>query len=45
MAVVVAGLYPGVEVIMVMVVVVIVMVVGGEGVLLGVLQKVTSEDS
>ena len=43
MTVVVAGLYPGVEVIMVVVVVVV--VVGGEGVLLVVLQKVPSEDS
>ena len=40
MTVQVAGLYPGVEVIMV-----VVMVVGGEGVLLVVLQKVPSEDS
>ena len=43
MTVQVAGLYPGVEIIMVMVMVV--MVVGGEGVLLVVLQKVPSEDS
>ena len=44
MAVQVAGLYPGVEVIMVKVMEVV-MVVGGEGVLLVVLQKGPSEDS